>query len=161
MNNALIEIKNHVFRRSALKRVEGSLSYGKSKSATWFLTAWSNFVEKINAIRQFLIGVSFVWKKNASARFRARAPLDPAKRSHRVYFSNVIHNSSISHRNNLKFWEKLLLTYMNNFRTGSFLYIKLLQILFRAKLEKHNNFSAFYGYSYDVKLFIYLIINYE
>ena len=60
MNNALIEITNHVFRHSALKRVEGSLSYGKSKSAILFPKARSNFVEKINAIRQFLVGVSFV-----------------------------------------------------------------------------------------------------
>ena len=143
MNNALIEIKNHVFRYSALKTVEGSLSYGKSKSAIWFLRAWSNFVEKINAIRQFLVGVSFVWKKNASARFRARAPLDPAKRSHRVYFSNVIHNSSIFHPNNLKFWEKLLLTYMNNFHTGSFLYVKLLQILFVGKVRKTRTVAGY------------------
>ena len=39
VNNALIEIKNHVFRYSALKKVEGSLSYGKSTSAIWFLKA--------------------------------------------------------------------------------------------------------------------------
>ena len=69
MNNALIEIKNHVFRHSVLKRVEGSLSYGKSKSAIWFLKAWINFVEKINAIRQFLVGVSFVWKKTRARDF--------------------------------------------------------------------------------------------
>ena len=29
-------MKNHVFRHSALKRVEGSLSYGKSMNAIWF-----------------------------------------------------------------------------------------------------------------------------
>ena len=136
MDNALIEIKNDVFRHSALKRVEGSLSYGKIKIAIWFFKAWSNFVEKINTIRKFLVGVSFVWKKNASAQFRARAPLDSAKRSHRVNFSNLIHNSSIFHPNNLKFWEKLLFTYMNNCPTGSFLYVKLLQLLFVGKVIK-------------------------
>ena len=68
VNNALIEIKNHVYRHSALKRVEGSLNYGKSKSAICFLKAWSNFVEKINEIRQFL------WRydlDNTYTRFRA------------------------------------------------------------------------------------------
>ena len=78
----------------------------------------------------------YLKKKNARARFWARAPLDPAQRSHRVYFSNVIHNLSIFHPNNLKFWEKLLLTYMNNFPVGSFLYVKLLQILFVGKVRK-------------------------
>ena len=60
MNNFLIEIKNHVFRRSALKRAEGSLSYGKSESEILFLKVWSNFVEKISAIEEFLVGESFV-----------------------------------------------------------------------------------------------------
>ena len=63
MNNALIEMKNHVFRHSALERLEGSLSYGKSMSAMWFLKAWSNFVDKINAIRQFLGGEHFFLQK--------------------------------------------------------------------------------------------------
>ena len=69
MNNALIEMKNHVFRHSALKRVEGSLSYEKSMSAIWFLKAWSNFVEKINAIRQFLGGKNFVLQKTRARDF--------------------------------------------------------------------------------------------
>ena len=69
VNNALIEIKNYVFRHSAFKKVEGSLSYGKSKSEIWFLKACSNFVEKINAIRQFLVGVSFVCKKTRARDF--------------------------------------------------------------------------------------------
>ena len=70
------------------------------------------------------------------------APLDPAKRSHRVYFSNVIHDSSIFHPNNLKFWEKLL-TYMNNFPTGSFLYVKLLPILFVGKVRKTRTTAGY------------------
>ena len=74
--------------------------------AILFLKVSSNFVEKTNASEQYLVGDSFVWKKNdqhASARFRACAPLDPAMRSHRVYFSNVIHNSSIFYPKNLNF----------------------------------------------------------
>ena len=130
-------MKNHVFRHSALKRVKESLSYEKSMSAIWFLKAWwSHFVEKINAIRLFLVGESFVLKKPRVRDFVHVLRLDSAKRSHRVYFSNVIHNSSIFRPNNLKFWEKLLLTYMNNFPTGSFLYVKLLQILFVDKVRK-------------------------
>ena len=95
-------------------------------------TLWKKLIQSDN----FCLKVLF--EKNTSARFRARVPLDPAKRSHRVYFSNVIHNSSIFHPNNFEFWEELLLTYMNNFRTGSFLYIKLLQILFVGKVKKHE-----------------------
>ena len=34
-------------------------------------------MKKINAIGQYLVGESFVWKKN-TWRFRARAPLDTA-----------------------------------------------------------------------------------
>ena len=60
MNSLLIEIKNHVFRHSALKRAEESLSYGKSESAILFLKVWSDFLEKINAIGEFLVGESFV-----------------------------------------------------------------------------------------------------
>ena len=82
-------------------------------------------------------------KKNASARSRARAPLDSAKRSHRVYFSYVIHNSSIFYPNNLKFCEKLLLTYMINFHTGSFLYVKLLHILFVGKVRKTRTTAGY------------------
>ena len=48
----------------------------------------------------------------------------------------IIHNSRIFYPNNLKFWEKLLCTYMNNFPTGSFLYVKLPTILFVGKLRK-------------------------
>ena len=92
-----------------------------------------------------------MFEKKRAARFRARAPLDPAKRIHRVYFSNVIHNSSIFHRNNLKFWEKLLLTSMNNFPTGSFLYVKLLQIILSAKLEKHDLRRATICYWISIK----------
>ena len=68
-----------VIRRS--KESGGSLSYGKSEWEILFLKVWSNFVEKINAIGQYLVVESFVWKKNiwcASVRFRARAPLNAA-----------------------------------------------------------------------------------
>ena len=63
-------MKNHVFRHSALKRVGGSLSYGKNEKAILFLKVWSNFVEKINAIGQYSVGKSFVWKKILGARAR-------------------------------------------------------------------------------------------
>ena len=43
---SFIEIKNHVFRHSALKRAEGSLSYGRSESAILLLKVWSNFLKK-------------------------------------------------------------------------------------------------------------------
>ena len=46
INSVLIEKKNHVFRHSAIKRVEGSLIYGKSETAILFLKVWSNFVEQ-------------------------------------------------------------------------------------------------------------------
>ena len=48
----------------------------------------------------------------------------------------IIHNSGIFHPNNLKFCEKLLCTYMYNFPTGSFLQVKLPQILFVGKVRK-------------------------
>ena len=48
----------------------------------------------------------------------------------------IIHNSRIFYPNNLKFWEKLLCTYMNNFPTRSFLYGKLPPILFVGKVRK-------------------------
>ena len=37
----------------------------------------------------------------------------------------IIHNFRIFYPNNLKFWEKFLCTYMNNFPAGSFLYVEL------------------------------------
>ena len=42
----------------------------------------------------------------------------------------IIHDSRICHPNNLKFWEKLLCTYMKNFPAECFLYVKLPPILF-------------------------------
>ena len=48
----------------------------------------------------------------------------------------IIHNSRIFHPNNLKFWEKLLCTYMDNFPTESFLYVKLSPILFVEEVRK-------------------------
>ena len=48
----------------------------------------------------------------------------------------IIHNSRSFHPNNLKFWEKLLSTYMNNFPAGSFLYVELPPILFVGKVRK-------------------------
>ena len=38
--------------------------------------------------------------------------------------------------NNLKFWEKLLCTYINNFPAASFLYVQLPPILFVGKVGK-------------------------
>ena len=37
----------------------------------------------------------------------------------------IIHNFRIFYPNNLKFWDKLLCTYMDNFPAGSFLYVEL------------------------------------
>ena len=48
----------------------------------------------------------------------------------------IIHNFRIFHPNNLKFWEKLLCTYMNNLPAGSFLYVELPPILFVGKVRK-------------------------
>ena len=48
----------------------------------------------------------------------------------------IIHNFRIFHPNNLKFWEKLLYTYMNNYPAGSFLYVELPPILFVEKVRK-------------------------
>ena len=48
----------------------------------------------------------------------------------------IIHNFRIYHPNNLKFWEKLLCTYMSNFPAGSFLYHELPPILFVGKVIK-------------------------
>ena len=62
-------MKNHVFRHSVLKRVEGSLSYGKNESASLFLKVWSNIVRRINAIGEFLVGKSFVWKTTRARDF--------------------------------------------------------------------------------------------
>ena len=75
----------------------------------------------------------------------------PAKCSHRVYFSNAIHNSSIFHPNNLKFWEKLLLTYMNNFPTGSFYTLIFPRYFLSAKLEKHELRWATICYRISIK----------
>ena len=61
--------------------------------------------------------------------------MSDARRGHRVFFL-IIHNSRISHPNNLKLWKKLLCTYMNNFLTGSFLYAKHPLILFVGKIRK-------------------------
>ena len=47
----------------------------------------------------------------------------------------IIHNSGIFYPNNLKFWEKLLCTYMNNFPTWCFLYDKHPLILFVRKVR--------------------------
>ena len=77
MNNILIEKRSHDFRHAAIKRVGGKLSYGKSETAILFLKVWSNFVEKVKAIGQYLIGESFFKKKPLVTRFPARAPLDP------------------------------------------------------------------------------------
>ena len=62
-------------------------------------------------------------------------------------FFLIIHNPRISHPNNLKFWKKLLCTYMSNFLTGSFLYVKLPSILSVGKVRKtrttaHINFYS-------------------
>ena len=63
-----------------------------------------------------------------------------ATRAFRAWVSRVrvriIHNFRIFHPNNLKFWEKLLCTYMNNFPAGSFLYVELPPILFVGKVRK-------------------------
>ena len=48
----------------------------------------------------------------------------------------ITHNSRIFYPNNLKSWEKLLCTYMNNFPTGTFIYVKLHPILFVGKVRK-------------------------
>ena len=48
----------------------------------------------------------------------------------------IIHNSGIFYPNKLKFWEKLLRSYMNNFRARSFLYVELPPILFVGKVRK-------------------------
>ena len=45
-----------LFLHSAIKRAWGSLSYRNSEMAIFFLKVWSNFVEKINAIEQYLVG---------------------------------------------------------------------------------------------------------
>ena len=50
----------------------------------------------------------------------------------------IIHDFRIFHPNNLKFWEKLLCIYMNNFPARSFLYVKLPSILFVGKVRKTN-----------------------
>ena len=48
----------------------------------------------------------------------------------------IIYSSRFFHPNNLKFWETLLCTYMNNFPTRSFLSVKLSQTLFVGKVRK-------------------------
>ena len=50
----------------------------------------------------------------------------------------IIHNFRIFHPNNLKFWEKLLFIYMNNFPAASFLYVELPLYFLSGKLEKHE-----------------------
>ena len=50
--------------------------------------------------------------------------------------SPAINNSRIFHSNNLKFWEKLLCTYMNNFPAGSFLYVELPPIIVIGNVRK-------------------------
>ena len=58
----------------------------------------------------------------------------------RATFSNniflIIHNSHIFHSNILKFWDKILCTYMDNFPAGRFFYVKLPPILFVGKVRK-------------------------
>ena len=54
----------------------------------------------------------------------------------------IIHNSRIFHPNNLKFWEKLLCTYINNFSTGNFLYVELTPILFVGKVRKSRTTAS-------------------
>ena len=62
--------KKHIFRYLAPEKVEGSLSYANSESEILFFKVSSNFVEKMNAIGQYLGGESFVWKKMLGAWMR-------------------------------------------------------------------------------------------
>ena len=47
-----------------LVKWDDSLSYGKIETEILFLKVWNNFVKKINAIEQYLVGESFFFKQN-------------------------------------------------------------------------------------------------
>ena len=149
-----------VFLTFPTKSIGGSLTYKKLPVRKLFMYVQRSFFLNLRFLGWEIRELWIIRKKNsvATSQVGHRAPAREQERqgegmratlvrlvfcfvcstrdaaTERIFL--IIHNSRILYPNNLKFWEKLLCTYMNNFSAGSFLYVKLPLILFVGKVSK-------------------------
>ena len=148
-----------IFLTFPTKRIGGSSTYKKLPAGKLFIYVLRSFSQNLRLLGWKERELWIIRKIRSVAASRAEHPKQktivalissprpsctlararcPTRDVATEFFFLIIHNSRISHPNNLKFWKKLLYININNFLTESTLYVKLPPILFVGKARKHE-----------------------